>query len=132
MPKAAIAQLWDANQMKTIATSFTSGLKTGLSDVSTAFNTARDLKLVSHTIVAKSDALDGVADKMVNDLLACQTAFNVATDIPTYAGSTNFLWSEGIASTGWMGWKVSNADHQHRNTRQLGDESHARTPIGIA
>lgn len=139
LPKAALAQLWGANQLKTIATPFTSGPKTGLPDVSTAFTTARDLKLVSDTIVAKCDALDGVADHMVNDLLACQSVFNVATDIPTCTGAadgtcltsgqktvlanmhagakntagtalyTNFLWSEGIASAGWMGWKAGNA-----------------------
>lgn len=134
LPKAALAQLWGANQLATISSKFTTGAKAGLPDVSTSFSVSRDLKLVSNAIIAKCDSLDGVADQSVNDIQACQAAFNINTDVPTCAGAadgtcltaaqktvlsnmhagaknsagqalyTQFLWDAGIYNTSSSGW----------------------------
>ena len=134
LPKAAVAQLWGANQLATISSKFSSGAKAGLPDVSTSFSVSRDLKLVSNAIIAKCDSLDGVADQSVNDIQACQAAFNISTDVPTctgtpdgtclsagqktvlanmHAGAKNstgqalyaqFLWDAGIYNTSSSGW----------------------------
>lgn len=78
LPLAAVAQVWDAQQFATIARP---NPATGRPDLRSAFSTA-DMALVSRSILARCDALDGLADGMVADLLACQAAFRVDRDIP--------------------------------------------------
>ena len=82
LPKAATTQLWKAQQYATVAGKDASGQP----DLTTAVTPA-EFKLISSKIVAKCDALDGVADGQVNDVAACQTAFNLQTDVPTCTGS---------------------------------------------
>lgn len=134
LPKAAVAQLWGAQQLATISTLGANARP----DITTSFSLA-DVQLVSSKIVAKCDALDGLVDNQVNNLLACQSTFNIQTDVPTCSGApdgtcltygqkavlakmhagaensagtalyTKFLWSEGIGSSGWRTWKMSNS-----------------------
>ena len=82
LPKAATTQLWKAQQYAKVAGKDA----TGQPDLTTAVTPA-EFKLISSKIVAKCDALDGVADGQVNDVAACQTAFNLQTDVPTCTGS---------------------------------------------
>ena len=82
LPKAATTQLWKAQQYAKVAGKDASGQP----DLTTAVTPA-EFKLISSKIVAKCDALDGVADGQVNDVAACQTAFNLQTDVPTCTGS---------------------------------------------
>lgn len=84
LPKAAVAQIWGAQQLATIsATNTTSGSPYyGLPDVTTSLS-ATDMALVGKKIIEKCDALDGVADNMVFDVKTCQTTFNIVTDVPT-------------------------------------------------
>lgn len=82
LPKAATTQLWKAQQYATVAGKDASGQP----DLTTAVTPA-EFKLISSKIVAKCDALDGVADGQVNDVAACQTAFNLQTDVPTCTGA---------------------------------------------
>jgi len=82
LPKAATTQLWKAQQYAKVAGKDASGQP----DLTTAV-TPTEFKLISSKIVAKCDALDGVADGQVNDVAACQTAFNLQTDVPTCTGS---------------------------------------------
>lgn len=94
LPKAAVAQLWGAQQYATLATSTVtvpdngSGTPVALPDINTAFSPG-ELNLVSAKIIEKCDALDGVVDGQVSDLKACQTAFNVSTAVPTCSGGPN-------------------------------------------
>ncbi|MBS0447484.1 MAG: tannase/feruloyl esterase family alpha/beta hydrolase [Proteobacteria bacterium] len=55
-------------------------------DVSTGFTTTEQ-KLVGQAVLAKCDALDGVADGLVQDTTACQAAFDVTRDVPTCSGA---------------------------------------------
>lgn len=82
LPLAAVAQVWGAQQFAAI-----SRIKpeTGRPDLSTALTPA-DMALVARAILARCDALDGLADGIVADLQACQAAFRVERDIP---GCTN-------------------------------------------
>lgn len=134
LPKAAVAQLWGVQQYATISSLGSNGRP----DVTTSFSLA-DQALVARKILERCDALDGLADNMVFNHEACQSAFSVATDIPTCTGAadgtcltygqktvlakihagaknsagesiyTSWLWSDGISSTGWRTWKFSNS-----------------------
>lgn len=81
LPLAAVAQVWDAQQFATIARPDPA---TGKPDLRTAFTPA-DLALVSRSILARCDALDGLADGIVADLQACERTFRVDRDIPACA-----------------------------------------------
>ncbi len=78
LPKAAAAQLYTAQQLRKIATD--------VLDLSTAFSQA-ERNTVAAAINAKCDALDGVADQLVQDVEACRTAFNLFRDVPTCSGA---------------------------------------------
>ena len=78
LPLAAVAQVWGAQQFATIARP---NPATGRPDLRSAFSPA-EMALVSGSILARCDALDGLADGIVADLQACQTAFRVDRDIP--------------------------------------------------
>jgi hypothetical protein len=77
LPKAAVAQLYGAQQYATLATG---------PDLATAFSPA-ERKLVADAVLARCDALDGAADGLVNAGVACQRAFDLARDVPTCAGA---------------------------------------------
>jgi pimeloyl-ACP methyl ester carboxylesterase len=78
LPKAAVAQLWGTQQYAPISTMGTNGRP----DISTSFSLV-DTGLVADTILAKCDALDGVADHTVSNPLACQSVFDIDRDVPT-------------------------------------------------
>ena len=85
LPKSAVEQLWKVQQYVRIATgTIASGADAGLPDLTTAVIPA-EFKLVSASILAKCDALDGVKDGIVSDVLACQSAFDLKRDVPTCA-----------------------------------------------
>lgn len=132
LPKAAVAQLWGAQQFATISADGTNGRP----DISTSFSAA-DMTLVGNKILGKCDALDGLVDDMVSDPIACQTKFKIASDVPTCAGLpdgtcltweqknvlaaifkgaknsagkllyTKFLWDAGVMGKDWRNWKLS-------------------------
>lgn len=81
LPLAAAAQLWGAQQFATVAQRQAA---TGRPDLATAFPPAA-MELVARSVLARCDALDGLADGIVADLQGCQSAFQVERDIPTCA-----------------------------------------------
>jgi feruloyl esterase len=127
LPKAAIAEAWDTQQ-------FMSAASAGQLPKD-AFPPAA-MALVGQRILAKCDALDGVADGIVNDRAACQAAFSLANDVPSCSGSTttgclspaqktalqkvfdgarnsagqalyaSWPWDAGVAGAGWRFWKL--------------------------
>ncbi len=143
LPNAALAQLWAAPKWKALADPtatvnhpFAPNVK--IPDLGTAF-TAQERQTVASAVLKKCDALDGVADGMVQDVAACQAAFNLRADVPTclsgrngqcltndqkalvgavFAGGktqsgkliySSFPWDTGIRSPNWANWKFVNS-----------------------
>jgi feruloyl esterase len=126
MPQAAVAQLFGAQQYASLVGS------TG--DLATSF-TAPERQWIGQRILARCDALDGVADGIVSDSAACQKAFNVERDLPActferngqclsgaqkgvlarvFAGATDsrgaplyapFPFDPGLSGNDWASWK---------------------------
>ena len=140
LPKAAVANIWSSQQFAKIMTAgatVPNGSGT-IPDLGSGF-TAAERALVGKKILDKCDALDGIADGLVQDTNACQKAFSLATDVPTCsggrdgscltaaqkavvsdsfagakttAGSTiysNFWFEPGIAGANWATWKFANS-----------------------
>jgi pimeloyl-ACP methyl ester carboxylesterase len=135
LPKAAVAQVWGAQQFAKISTL---SAATGRPDLRTSFSLA-DTKAVANAILAKCDTLDGLADGIVGHLEACQAAFNVVADVPACAAApdrsclsgaqkntlatvmagvknsagtplyTTFPFDPGISGTDWRVWKFDNS-----------------------
>ncbi|GAP37796.1 tannase/feruloyl esterase family alpha/beta hydrolase [Piscinibacter sakaiensis] len=135
LPKAAVAQLLGAQRWRSVATS------TGTApnfDLESALPQA-ERRVIAQALLAKCDALDGVADGLVQDVEACRGAFDLARDVPTcpgardgscltaaqkdvvqavFAGVKNsrgealysrWPYDAGLVQTGWADWKFRNA-----------------------
>ena len=130
LPKAAVAQLYGAQQWARVATSNTN-LETALPQT--------ERRLIANAILSRCDALDGLADGLVQDVEACRSAFVLTRDVPTctgardgscltadqksaignvFAGARNtrgdalyssFAYDPGIVQTGWADWKFRNS-----------------------
>ena len=130
LPKAAVAQLYGAQQWAKVATDV-KNLETALP--------VNERTLISSKILEKCDALDGSADGLVNDVEACRGAFDLHRDVPTcggardgtclsaaqktaianvYVGARNsrgealysrWPYDPGIRQTGWADWKFRNS-----------------------
>ncbi|MCS7101910.1 MAG: tannase/feruloyl esterase family alpha/beta hydrolase [Burkholderiaceae bacterium] len=88
LPQAAVANIYGAQQYATVATpgaTIPSGPFAGLPDLSSAITPA-ERQLVAGRILARCDALDGLADGIVHDVQACQRAFDLQRDVPTCEG----------------------------------------------
>lgn len=88
LPKAAVASIYGGQQYASLAGGATipAGPFAGLPDLSAGFTLA-DQQLVSRKVLERCDALDGVADGLVQATVACQNAFNLDRDVPTCAGA---------------------------------------------
>lgn len=81
LPRAALAQVWGAQQFAKAAPV---DARTGRPDLKAALSAA-DMALVAAQVLARCDALDGLADGIVADTLACQRQFDFQRDVPTCA-----------------------------------------------
>jgi hypothetical protein len=77
LPLAATANIFGAKQYARVATN--------PMDLSTAF-TAAERTTVANAVLGKCDALDGANDGMIQDVSACQKAFDLSRDVPTCTG----------------------------------------------
>jgi hypothetical protein len=122
LPRAAIQHAWDVQSFKAVN-----------GDVRTAFS-PDDMKLVGSAILAACDDLDGLADGVIGDSPACQSAFDIST-LTCEAGSSNaclsaaqvaalarihagptnsageelysnWAWDRGLESGDWRFWKL--------------------------
>ncbi|MDQ0085319.1 feruloyl esterase [Variovorax boronicumulans] len=84
LPKAAVAQLYGAQQYAAVASAKTPA---GQPDLQSAFTPA-ELKLVADKVLQRCDALDGLADGIVSNVNACKTRFDIQTAVPTCAAGT--------------------------------------------
>ncbi len=128
LPKAAVANIAAAQRL--------AGVASNPADLSTAFSVA-ERATVSNAVLARCDAIDGLADGIVADTSACQKTFNLQTDVPTctgardgscltaaqktaigsiFAGVTtssgapvyaSFPYDNGLATTGFAFWKFT-------------------------
>lgn len=80
LPLAAIANMAAIQGYASVATN--------PADPATGYTPAEQA-LVANAVLAKCDALDGVADGLVQDTKACQAAFNLDRDVPTCTGARN-------------------------------------------
>jgi pimeloyl-ACP methyl ester carboxylesterase len=113
LPKAAVAQLYGAQQYARIATD--------PKNLETAF-TADERRLVASRILGACDALDGAADGLVEDVTGCRTAFNLARDVPTCAAAR-----DSTCLTAAQKSAIGNVFAGARNSR--GDALYARFPF---
>ncbi|MGE0312845.1 MAG: tannase/feruloyl esterase family alpha/beta hydrolase [Lautropia sp.] len=81
LPKAAMAQMLGAQQYAKAARPG----KDGKPDLATAV-APEQFGLLSQRILARCDALDGLADGIVGDTAACQRAFSLRRDVPVCTG----------------------------------------------
>ncbi len=139
LPKAATAQLWKVQQYASIATTtLATGADAGQPDITSAVTPA-EFKMLGDKIVAKCDALDGASDGIVSDIKACQSTFNIKTDVATCSGArdgscltdaqktvlgnifsgarnskgestySNFYYDPGVAGSNYAAWHYSNS-----------------------
>ncbi|TDM06181.1 MAG: tannase/feruloyl esterase family alpha/beta hydrolase [Ideonella sp. MAG2] len=80
LPLAALANIFGAQRYASVAT----GDPKTAAGLETAFTTAERSMLVNK-VLERCDALDGAADGMVQDVQACQRAFNFMRDVPKCA-----------------------------------------------
>ena len=137
LPKAAVAQLFKVKEYASIASAtVASGADAGQPDITSGV-TAAEWSLLGKQIAAKCDALDGVSDGMVQDVAACQSTFNIATDVPTCTGArdgscltvaqktvlqrvfagavtpggqsiySKFYWDPGVSGSNYAAWHYS-------------------------
>lgn len=127
LPRAAIAQTWDTQQFMAAASP---------GQLPKDAFPAAVIQTVARRITERCDALDGVADGMVQDRVACQATFRLATDVPTCTGApdgtcitaaqkrslqavfdgarntagqalyASWPWDPGIAGANWRFWKL--------------------------
>lgn len=91
LPKAAVASIYGAQQYAPLAVpgaTIPAGPFAGLPDLSGAF-TPTERQLLSNKVLERCDALDGLVDGLVQNVSACQRAFNLERDVPTCAGARN-------------------------------------------
>jgi pimeloyl-ACP methyl ester carboxylesterase len=112
LPKAAVAQLYGAQQYAKVATD--------PKNLETAFTPA-ERKLVAGRVLAACDALDGAADGLVEDVAGCRTAFDLQRDVPTCTGAR-----DGSCLSAAQKTAVGNVFAGARNSR--GEALYARFP----
>ena len=78
LPLAAIANMDRLQHIASVATD--------PADLNSGF-TAPERALLSASVVAKCDALDGATDGMIQDVEACRAAFDIQRDVPTCTGA---------------------------------------------
>jgi feruloyl esterase len=130
-----VAQLWGVQQWNKVATS--TGTAPNYDLESALPQTER--AVIGRAILDQCDALDGLADGLVQDVQACRTAFNLSRDVPTcpgardgsclsadqkvviadvFAGAMNsqgvalysgWPFDAGIVQRGWADWKFRNS-----------------------
>jgi hypothetical protein len=82
LPLAALANIFGAQRYATVAT----GDPATPPGLATAF-TAAERATVANAVLARCDALDGVADGLIQDTRTCQRRFNFMRDVPTCSGA---------------------------------------------
>ncbi len=132
LSRAAIAEMWNLKHLEAVAPKDPSGRPV----LSEALSSG-DLQLLSRAVLKKCDALDGLRDGMINDLRACQKAFNPRTLLcrrnargPCLSAAkvkaleaifggphdaagdplyAGWPYDAGVSAPGWRIWKLGNS-----------------------
>jgi len=128
---AALGEMWDTQQFERIAPRDAQGRP-----ILSQALTAGDLQLLSRAVLRQCDALDGLADGMVNNIAAChfdpsvlkcraghsqeclkaskvsalQAVFAGAHDAAGRALSPSWPYDAGIGEAGWRAWKLGTSE----------------------
>jgi feruloyl esterase len=88
LPNAAVASIYGGQQYASVAGGaiIPAGPFAGLPDLSAGF-TLPERQLVAQKVLERCDALDGVADGLVQATAVCQQAFDLGRDVPTCPGA---------------------------------------------
>lgn len=129
LPLAALAQVWGAQRLATIARTKRAD---GVPDLETSLTPA-EMATVARAVLGRCDALDGLRDGLVHDLAACQRSFDAQRDIPACSGADaegclapqrrevlasliagpgfydGLPWDSGLAGRNWREWKFVNS-----------------------
>lgn len=146
MPRASVANLSHVKRWDSVAST---RIVNGLPDYESALP-MNERQLIANAILEKCDALDGLADGLVQDIQACRGAFNIDRDVPTCSGPRDgtclsetqkrviaavyapvrlsngelfyagFPFDPGIAHPGWGEWKFRNSVRTARNPVSVG------------
>lgn len=146
LPRAAAANL---NQVKRWDTVATTRQVQGLPDYESALPPT-ERRLIANAILARCDALDGLADGLVQDVESCRAAFDIRRDVPTCQGARDgqclseqqkdvvagafsptmrsdgsrfypgFPFDPGMAQPGWAEWKFRSSVRTARNPVSVG------------
>lgn len=146
LPRASVANLSHVKRWDSVATS---RVINGLPDYESALPMT-ERRLIANAILMRCDALDGVADGLVQDIKACRTAFDIHRDVPTCTGARDgsclsaeqknvvaavyapvklangelfyagFPFDPGLAHAGWGEWKFRNSVRTARNPVSVG------------
>ncbi len=141
LPQAAVAQLYAVQQFTLVATSLN---EDGNPDISTAFTQA-ERDMIASKVLERCDSLDGLADGMIADNMACRAEFDLQEDVPTCEAErdgmclsedqktvianimggarnstgeavyTSFPYDPGMAGQSWAGWKFNSSQSQNRD-----------------
>lgn len=84
LPKAAISQVYSVQQYANIP-----GVTLNADKWITGAFTDVELAMVASKVLGQCDALDGASDGMINDTVACQTAFDLDRDVDTCTIDSN-------------------------------------------
>ena len=129
LSRAAIAEMWSVAHLDAIAPKDAHG-----APILSEALTQSDLHLVSQAVLERCDRLDGLRDGMINDIAACQRAFNprtllcrrgssgpclseakVAAIAPVFGGPhdsagralyASWPFDAGVDTPGWRMWKL--------------------------
>ncbi|MEO8153371.1 MAG: tannase/feruloyl esterase family alpha/beta hydrolase [Rhizobacter sp.] len=93
LPKAAVQHAWDNQAFAAAAPLYTDG-----KPIISAALPIPDMALLASKIVEKCDALDGLADGMINNPAACKAAFNIADLTCTGAKDATCLSSAQVTA----------------------------------
>ncbi|MBV8621356.1 MAG: tannase/feruloyl esterase family alpha/beta hydrolase [Curvibacter sp.] len=85
LPLAAMTQVWDAQQFARVARQTRPD---GIPELESSFTTA-ELALLAHAIERRCDALDGLADGLVQDVKGCLAQFQLRRDVPLCPAGTD-------------------------------------------
>lgn len=146
LPKASATNLTNVKGWNSVAPVRVVG---GLPDLESALPAA-ERQLIASAVLARCDALDGLADGLVHDTEACRAAFDLARDVPTCSGPRDgsclsaeqkavviaafsplrrasgepfypgFPYDPGIVQRGWADWKFRNSVRTARNPVSVG------------
>ncbi|WP_285163892.1 tannase/feruloyl esterase family alpha/beta hydrolase [Shewanella goraebulensis] len=140
LPQAAVTQLYGVQQFETLIPA--DAPLTTAAEITAAIEgtvLAVEYDLLASSITKQCDALDGLEDGIISDLVGCQLAFDINRDVPQCDGQrdgtcltaeqkrvlgnimagpqlssgedlyTHFPYDNGIGASGWASWEMSAA-----------------------